>query len=414
VKEPLATDFFGDPVYDRRQADLIEAARQKARERINEKGTKMSTETRVREPDMYNQHSERSFFADMYNAQVKGDPEARENIATHQRYELQKGDRAGDDTEQRATTSTTMGGLIPPAYLLELYAKAPRNGRVYADHCNSNTLPDTGMSVILPRITTATAAGMQATENTTVTTQDPAETDLTVPVRTLAGYLPVSRQALERSAYNDRILFEDLIARLWALLDTQCLSGGGGSGTIKGVLATSGTAASTASTATIAGVWPKIADVIQQVNTNIGGLGYSPDAIFMHPRRWGWFAAAVDSQGRPLVSPTAGNGTNTIAQGDSGGYGRVGTLQGLDVYTDASIPTTLGASTTEDRIIVHASPLVHLFERAQDPTTLSIDQQAGSALQVNLVAYSYAAYTCERYVGASGIVSGPALVPPTF
>jgi HK97 family phage major capsid protein len=296
-------------------SESYQRAKERARARINQTEEHQMT---VREPDIYTPDGETSFFADLYNSRAHGDQAAGERIQRHQRYEGAKtATKAG--VEERATTSATMGGLIPPAYLLELYGKASRNGRVYADNCNNSTLPDTGMSVILPRITTATAAGTQATENTTVTTQDPAETDLTVNVRTIAGYLPVSRQALERSAYNDRILFEDLSARVFAQIDTQCLNGAGSAGTMLGVLQTAGIATSTASTATVAGVWPKIADVIQQINSNMGGLGYTPDKIFMHPRRWGWFAAAVDTTGRPLVSPTAADSMNPLATGESAG-----------------------------------------------------------------------------------------------
>jgi HK97 family phage major capsid protein len=357
----------------------------------------------VSEPDMYVRGG-RSFMGDLYAAKVQGDPEARDRIDKHQRLSL----------EQRATTSATMGGLIPPAYLLDLYAKAARNGRVYADQANGSTLPDTGMSIIIPRVTTSTAAGVQATENTAVTTQDPAETDLTVNVRTLAGYLPVSRQALERNAYDDRILFEDLTARYWALLDTQCISGTGASGQILGVLNTSSISTSTASTATIAGVWPKIADVIQQVNAAMGGIGYVADKVIMHPRRWGFFEAALDSQNRPTFGISGQPAFNVVGTGDAAGYGLVGYMHGLPVYTDANIPTNLGAGTNEDRIIVQASPVVHLFERSGDPVSLSFEQQAGTSLQVQLVCYGYAAFTAGRYPAASGVVSGAGLVPPTF
>jgi hypothetical protein len=87
---------------------------------------------------------------------------------------------------------------------------------------------------------------------------------------------------------------------------------------------------------------------------------------------------------------------------------------GLPVYTDANIPTTLGSGTNEDRIIAVASAVVHLFERTNDPVTLSFEQQAGTSLQVQLVAYGYSAFTAGRYPGAVGAVSGAGLVPPTF
>jgi HK97 family phage major capsid protein len=361
-----------------------------------------TTRVDVDEPDIYVKGG-RSFVRDLYLAQLKDNGEARQRIDRHQQFEV----------EQRAVATGTLGGIIPPQYLIDLYAKASRNGRVFADQANQQTLPDQGMSVIVPRLTQGLAAAAQATESTTVTTQDPTETDLTVNVRTIAGYSPVSRQTLERAAYSDEILFEDLIARYWAQLDTQCINGAGTAGTILGALNVAGIATSTSSTATVAGVWPKIADLIQQVNTNMGGIGYVATKIVMHPRRWGFFAAALDSQNRPLL-PVSGPAFNVMGTGNEAGYGFVGMTHGLPVYTDANIPTNLGTNTNEDRIIVFADPVVHLWERDNDPVTLSFEQQAGTSLQVQLIAYGYAAFTAGRYPGAFGVVQGAGLVPPTF
>ena len=69
----------------------------------------------VREGDLYTPGG-RSFFADLYNAQLKDDPQARGRIDRHQTFEI----------EQRAVSSTTLGGIIPPAYLVDMYAKASR------------------------------------------------------------------------------------------------------------------------------------------------------------------------------------------------------------------------------------------------------------------------------------------------
>ena len=357
----------------------------------------------VREPDLYTAGG-RSFLTDLYNAQLKNVPEARNRIEKHHQLEV----------ERRAVASSTLGGIIPPQYLVDLYAKASRNGRVFADQCNSQTLPDVGMSLIVPRITTASAAGFQSSENTALTTQDVAETDLTVNVRTIGGYLPVSRQGVERAAYSDSILFEDLIARYWAALDASAINGSGGSGTFTGLIATSGVATSSTSTATVAAVWPKIADVIQQINGSAGGLGYVADKIVMHPRRWGFFEAALDSSNRPVFGISGQPAFNVTGTGDASGYGEVGRMHGLRVFTDANIPTNFGTNTNEDRIIIMCSQIIHLWERPNDPVTLSFEQQAGTSLQVQLIAYGYAAFTAGRYPAACGYVSGAGLVAPTF
>jgi len=357
----------------------------------------------------------RGFLRDVYMRDVRHDGAAAERLSRHQQYEIARIEKEAG--EQRAVATATLGGAIPPQYLVDLYAKALRNGRVYANQANHMDLPDTGMSLIVPRFTTGLAAGVQASESTALTTQDPVEADLTVPVRTVGGYSPVSRQTLERAQYSEPILMEDLGARYAAALDTQCISGSGASGQILGVLSTASISTSTVATATVAAVWPKIADLIQQIETAVGGLGINADKIIMHPRRYGFFSAGLDSQNRPLLIPDSG-GPFFNAMGDGGdvaAYGYTGTrLQGLPVFTDANIPTNLGAGTNEDRIIVQASSVVHLWERANDPVTLAFEQQAGTSLQVQLIAYGYAAFTAGRYPAASGVISGAGLVPPTF
>ena len=163
----------------------------------------------------------------------------------------------------------------------------------------------------------------------------------------------------------------------------------------------------------MAGIYPKIADVIQQISTAVGGLGYTADKIFMHPRRWGQFSAAVDSSARPLIVPS-GPAQNPIAGGEPSGYGLVGNMLGLNLYVDANIPTTLGATTNADAIIVVCSNLVHLFERPNDPVVLAFEQTNATSLQVTLVGYSYVAYTAGRFPAASGAVTGAAMIPPVF
>ena len=388
-----------------KDAEASQRAREKYK-KLPDDGAGTDIAVRVNEPDMYTRENQR-FLGDLFRMQIRKDPGATERISKHHMYELER------MPEKRAIATGTLGGLIPPQYLVDLYAKALRNGRVFADQCNrSDPLPDEGMSMIVPRLTQGTAAGVQATESTALTTQDVTELDLTVPVRTIGGYVPVSRQTLERASYSEAILFEDLIARYFAALDVDCLNGSGASGHILGLLQTSGLATSSASSATLTSVWPKIADVIQQINAAVGGLGYMADKIFMHPRRWGWFESQLDSAGRPVFGINGLPNYAPNAEGEAAGYGPVGRIHGLPVFTDANIPTNF--HTDEDAIIIIASNIVHLWERNEDPVTLSFEQQAGTSLQVQLIAYGYAAFTAGRYPAASGYVYGAGLTAPSF
>ena len=158
-------------------------------------------------------------------------------------------------------------------------------------------------SLILPRLTQGLAAAAQTTQNTAVVTQD-VDRDRPDDAgqhhrRLLAGL----RQAIERAAYSDRILFEDLTARYWASLDTYCINGSGANNQPLGLLGTGRHRDVDRFDEHVAALYPKIADVIQQIATNVGGLGYTADKIFMHPRRWGSFEAALDSDWPPADRP---------------------------------------------------------------------------------------------------------------
>jgi HK97 family phage major capsid protein len=400
----LADDASQAEVNDA-QAELdrtIDAAEQAERKlhTLVEAGAAGDLDVRVNEPDLYEARSEHRFLEDLFAAKVQSDPVASERISRHQKFEMEK----------RSVTSGTMGGIIPPQYLVDLTAKASRYGRVFADQCNRMDLPPVGMTLTVPRVTTPSAAGIQSSENSTVTTQDIAETDLSIPVRTVAGYLPVSRQALERSAgYSEEILFEDLIARVWSALDVQCLTGSGSSGQVLGLFNTSSVVAVSAnSDGTIVGLWNTLTNAISQINTKWGGLGIKPSKIIVHPRRWGAVTSYLDNNNRPLFgfnNVPAMQYFNGVATGESS-YGFVGNLQGLPVFVDSNVPTNLDTNTNRDAVIVLSDPpgAPILWEPPEGLTTLTFEEQAGNALTVQLVAYETFAFSAGRYPDASAII----------
>ena len=112
-RDQLVADFSSavanrDGLHEQmRDAEKLEEARKQHRPIKLGKGTYV-----VQEPDVYradNAH-EQSFFRDLYAAQLKNDPTAQERINRHQQHEIQK----------RAVTSSTLGGIIPAQYLVDL------------------------------------------------------------------------------------------------------------------------------------------------------------------------------------------------------------------------------------------------------------------------------------------------------
>lgn len=376
------------------------------------------------EPRTYSPQTERegrSFFVDAFAAQVSGDWSANERIQRHLRevtIEREARQAASLDTEQRAASSG-YAGLVVPQYLVDQAALALRNGRPLANLVKRLPLPDEGMSFLLPRGTTGATTAVQATENTAVSNTDQVFANVTLPVATIAGQQDVSRQSLERGTpMLDSLIWADLAGAYHANVDTQIISGSGASGQVLGIQNTASinTATAFGAAVTTATFNSKIAGQIAAV-TGVGAQ-ITARLIVMHPRRWGWLTAQVDTAGRPLVVPVVNGAFNALAvnstPGEAGGTtpldvigaNIVGYLHGLPVVTDPNIPTTVGTP-QEDLVFILDTNHMLLFEIGDgQPQMLRFEQTLGGSLTVKMVAYSYAAFTAGRYPQAVGRVGG--------
>jgi HK97 family phage major capsid protein len=379
-----------------------EAAKMRAEVTPTQDDAEKATEVRVSsEPLTYGENAGVSFFRDVFASQYRHDPAAQARIARH---------TAEMAVEYRDVGSGAFAGLVVPQYLTNLAADLARAGRPTANVCNRLPLPSDGMTINVSRVTTGSSTAIQATENSAVSETDLDDTLLTVNVRTVAGQQDVSRQALERGTGIDALIMGDLAASYAATLDTQVINGSGSSGQHLGILNTTGINAVTytAATATIAGLWPKIIKAIGDVNEN----RFLPaDVVIMHPRRLAWVQAQVDGNSRPIFVPTANMPQNAMGIGEVAGYGAiVGQIAGVDVATDANIPTNLGSGSDEDRIIVARRADLVLWEQGDGaPALLRMDQTIGGSLTVKVVTYGYSAFTAGRYPVGVSVISGTGL-----
>lgn len=370
------------------------------------------------EPDVYNPGNARegrSLIRDMY-AQLNGDVDAADRVRAHNmaaRSSLRSG--------SRAATTSSFAGVIPPQYLIDLAAVAAVAGRPLANTVNRLPLPDEGMVLTIPRETQTTAEAVQTAENTVVATQDEVWTNLNVPVVTIGGHAPISRQSLERGMDGiDQLIFADLAAQYAKALDGQIIGGSGASGQMLGLLNTAGIAVGTAFTAAVTAqtFLTKIAGAINAVETN---RFLPPDVIYMHPRRWNWLTQTIDGNQRPLVVPNAQGPMNALASFSApespSSTAVQGNILGLPVITDPNLPTAQGTG-PEDVVFVARRADLLLWEN-DSPNQLKFEQTLGTQLTVELVLYNYAAFTAGRYPAAVAQVGGNAaagfgLVAPTF
>ena len=82
----------------------------------------------------------------------------------------------------------------------------------------------------------------------------------------------------------------------------------------------------------------------------------------------------------------------------------VGSVAGIPVVTDAGIPTNLGASTNEDRIIVTRKSDVLFMEDGAAPVGLTFEEVKGESLTVQMVVYGFSAFTAGRYASSASVV----------
>jgi len=365
---------------------------------------------RVNERRTYEKGNGQSYFADLMRNKVHGDEEARGRLQRH----------AQDiETEYRDLTrvDTAGGYFVPPRWLVDQAVDIARAGRPFANLVTNQPLPPGTDSINIPKITTGTATAIQTADNAAVQETDIVDTVVTAGVKTIAGQQDIAIQLLDQSPVAfDEIIFRDLMADYATKVNLQVLSGSNAAGQVQGTLGTTGvnSVAYTDVSPTVGELYAKLADAVQRIHT---ARFLPPTVIVMHPRRWGWFLAALDSSNRPLVVPNANNPMNAMGVMDGVVSQQVvGTIMGLPVVTDPSIPITYasgvpGAGTEDVIVVMRASDLV-LWESSLKTRVLP-DVGSGT-LTVRLQVYGYVAFTAARLPGAISLVVGTGLAAPTF
>jgi HK97 family phage major capsid protein len=348
----------------------------------------------------------KNFLMDVSRAFLFQDVEANHRLAEHMKEE--RVERA--EYMQRAVGTGAFAGLTVPQYLTEMYAPATAALRPYADICNRHPLPEQGMSVEISKITTSSDADLQASQNADVDEQDMDDTPLSIPVQTVAGQQTVSRQAIDRGAGIEDITMQDLFNRVATKLDATLLNQAS-----TGLSAVAQAITYTDDNPSGAELYPKILGAASGVEAALLAMGRPSHAV-MHSRRWYWLSSQmsatwpmVNFQGIPAQAAATANPNSSYNSGVRGVL-----PCGLLVVTDNNIATNKGTGTNEDEIYIVADSECHLWEDPNAPMFIRAEQAKAASLGVLLVAYSYFAYTHQRYANGAGKVSGTGLAQPQF
>jgi len=315
----------------------------------------------------------------------------------------------GEYLTKRAAGTGAFAGLVVPQYLTELYAPAVATLRPFADACNKHDLPSDGMTVNISRITTATSAAVQASENTTVSETNIDDTLLTENVQTVAGSQTLSRQAIDRGTGIEEVTMGDLQRRYASALDSLLINQA-----TTGLAAISTVVAFTTASPTGILLYPKLLAALSGSEAALLAMAM-PDIAIMHSRRWYWLNSQMTSTWPMLSQP--GVATQAIGSNFAERYGRGvrGVLpNGTIVIVDNNVPTNIGAGTNEDEIYVAPSDECHLWEDPNAPQFIRAEQTNAKSLGVDLVLYGYLAYSFRRFANSHQKVQGTGLVTPAF
>lgn len=377
------------------------------------------------EPRTYTRESDRTgkrFLSDIAALHLNpANFAARERLSRHMQEEyVERGDKLartlerGQDSsgqQERAVGTGAFAGLVVPQYLVDLYAPAATALRPFADACNQHNLPEQGMTLNISRITTSTAAALQATENSAVQNTDMDDTLLPVTVQTNAGQQTLSRQAIDRGAGVEDVMMQDLLKQYAVRLDSTIINQA-----TTGLSAAATAVAYTDASPTAPELYPKILQAAAAAEAGLLGLA-QVDLAVMHSRRWYWLQSQMTStwpmfaQGGNIPTQSAGS----VNPGSRYGSGFRGYLpSGLAVIVDNNLATNLGAGTNEDEIYIVPSDECHLWEDPDAPMMIRAEQPAAASLGVLFVVYGYFAYTFGRYPAGVQKLGGTGLVTPTF
>lgn len=290
--------------------------------------------------------------------------------------------RAAEELLEQATkeipelrnTTAAFPGMVPEVFMGPVIDRVLRgspllNAAIAAGMAFD--LPETGMNIHRPRMSTGNVVAWEAAEGDTPATQTMASVDVIGAIKALKGRQRLTLQAALRTgpSATDAML-RDLAGSLQAGFNEGIYTGAGvltsSLGAPAGIIGMAGV-----STVAIA-TWTAITlttTVTAAEEAVWAATNQAPLFWVMHSRRWARIKRLLDTSNRPLVDVGVGGvsaGSIASDRGISGGSplggpGQpVASLGGYPVVIDNATPTNLGGG-TEDRMLLVGPDAFEVF-----------------------------------------------------
>lgn len=269
--------------------------------------------------------AEATTFGEWVRARANGDvaPDAVEDYlrATVALETAPRGDHSRAFVDQ---ITSNLGGILPPAWLTDIM-EFVGTARPFVEAFSAIPLPDTGMTVTYPTVTTRPQVGKQATQKTDVASRATTITATPASVETYGGGEDVAIQVLQRTdpAYLG-IVLELYAEEMAAATDAAAITAALAAITGGNELALSAAAPKNIGAQLVAGA--------KLIYANRG----VPNAFVMGLDVWAFIAGAADADGRPLFpdsSPANPVGSSDITSTS-------GVARGLNWVVDPNMPPT--------------------------------------------------------------------------
>jgi hypothetical protein len=332
----------------------------------------------VRERPIYGPDSPHSFFQDFVAARGRTrDLRAQERI----QHQLA--------AEQRAISTTTLGGVVPtiPLWANEIIIAAVHNAAPLYAALEHVPLPDQGVTIEWSKYTAGASAQVQATENSALTEgggSTPAISFDSEPFSTVASYIDVSFQLVDRTGgLLDQQIGRDLGLAYGSLVEGELWTGSGTGGHIRGLTNASPSTSVAAGSTTAVSQLSAVYNCLQQAAVALGGI--RPDVLAVHPRRSAWWYQTTVGAAAPWVPG------------------------GVTLVESAASPTNLGGG-TEDRPHFLRADRVQIA--TDGPQVEFHNQAAGTALTGRYIIKGYLAFATAARPEAISRITG--LTSPVF
>jgi HK97 family phage prohead protease/HK97 family phage major capsid protein len=278
-----------------------------------------------------------------------------------------------------ADTTSNNAGFIPTPQTQEVINGIANADRGSIDAISRATLPASGMSFEIPKITTAPTVA-EAAEEAALSETDTASSFVSVAVKKFGGQQTFSVELLDRSS---PLFFDELVRQMeyaYAKATDEYVAN-----TIIG----NDQLAATAQANTATGLMGFVAQAAAEVYKD--SLGFARN-IVVSPEQWGNIMGYVESGGRPIF--TATNPSN--AGGQVSPTSLRGNVGGLDLYVSRSL-SALGYTTGNGSMFVINPDAYTWYESPR----LSLRTNVINTGQIDVNYYGYGAVAVKIANGST-------------